>query len=329
MHTLHEKSPCCRDKVRRYGARRRQCAKCDHTWRVWQRKRGRRRRRRHPRAFVQYVSRAAPPVYIAAQQRGVPRTTAQRHLIESRDTFATHTAWPAIPKGPLIAVADAWVRYLEGSWHCWYAILVRAVDGDEAVLTPVTYVQGRETITGWKQAFDALRSSVTARIAALVCDGHRGLVFEARWRHWHLQRCHFHLIAAIQGRRSRWGTSRHQQEGERLYALVRTLLITRDPTVRTDRINELEVFGWDTHSPQLKKIIQGFLNNLDDYRTYLEYPGLHLPRTSNTVEVFFSFVEELCHRAHGFATPHALHQWIVALAKYKAKIKCNGYQPNL
>src|SRR3990167_1503103 len=45
MKKLHAKSPCCRARVVKFGARRRQCAFCKKTWRLRKKKRGRSRLR--------------------------------------------------------------------------------------------------------------------------------------------------------------------------------------------------------------------------------------------------------------------------------------------
>lgn len=313
----------------RFGRRRRRCVQCGHTWRVWQRRRGRKVKRSDIGYCLRYLTHATPPVRVSSVRRGIPRTTAQRRLERSRDSFLARTPWPALAGGSLIAVADAWMQYVERSWYAWYIILLRPVAGTNAAITPLYHHEGRESVMGWQSAFDQLPKDVLSRIIALVCDGHRGLVGEAYWRNWHLQRCQFHLIAAIQGRRSRWGASRHRAEGERLSGLVSLILTAPQSDIVREAVNELEALGWQTRSPQLKRILQGFINHSDDYRTYLRHPELNLPRTSNAAEVFFSLVEEICHRARGFRTVRSLDRWIEAVAKHRQHITCNGAsQPN-
>lgn len=157
-----------------------------------------------------------------------------------------------------------------------------------------------------------------------MADGHKGLVNKAKSRNWLLQRCHFHLIAAIQGRRSRWHDSRHRKEGEYLYRLVSGILTTQDQTTLARLVNEVELIGWQTKSNQLRKVLSGFVNHVDDYRTYLKYPEFNLPRTSNTAEAFFSLAERLCQRARGFSSIASLDRWMAALVRHRRVITCNG-----
>src|SRR5512145_827961 len=51
MHSWHAKSPCCRAKIYHFGSRRRQCSHCKRTWRIRNKRRGRKPRRTHPRSL--------------------------------------------------------------------------------------------------------------------------------------------------------------------------------------------------------------------------------------------------------------------------------------
>lgn len=111
------------------------------------------------------------------------RNQQQYRLARSRSRCARLCPWPVVPQqGQLIAIGDALVKYMEGAWWTWYFILVRAVDGDEAIILPPYCQRGTETTGAWYKAFDALDPCIHARIEALVADGHRGLVYEAKWR---------------------------------------------------------------------------------------------------------------------------------------------------
>lgn len=239
--------------------------------------------------------------------------------------FLKTTSWPDVPAAvPLVAVADAWTKKPRGSYHTWYGIFLRPVAGNRAAIMPLSHCPGRESIAGWQAAFDAIPEDILGRIAALVADGHKGLVNKAKGRNWLLQRCHFHLVAAIQGRRSRWHDSRHRKEGEYLYQLVSEILTTQDQAALARLINEVEVIGWQTKSNQLRKVLSGFVSHVDDYRTYLKHPEFNLPRTSNTAEAFFSLAERLCERARGFSSAASLDRWMAALVKHRRVITCNG-----
>lgn len=122
MNKIHEKSPCCRGDIRRYGRRRRQCSICHKTWSVWQKKRGRKRIRVNIVSAVAFIEHCRTPI---RKQAGT-RNKNQYRLARSRQHLVSTVPWPSVPqKGNLIVVADALVKYLEKGWHAWYLILVR------------------------------------------------------------------------------------------------------------------------------------------------------------------------------------------------------------
>lgn len=51
MHSWHAKSPCCRAKIHHFGSRRHQCSYCKRTWRIRNKRRGRKPRRAHPQSL--------------------------------------------------------------------------------------------------------------------------------------------------------------------------------------------------------------------------------------------------------------------------------------
>ena len=325
MKHLHANSLCCVSKVIRFGRRRRQCISCLKTWRIRPKRRGRKRKREGVDLAIRYLTHTIPPVSTLARALGRPVSTAKCRLARSLAVFLRRTAWPAVPATvQLIAVADAWTKKPRERYHTWYGIFLRPASSNQATIMPLTHLPGRESTAGWQAAFAKLPKDVLEQIAALVADGHLGLVNEAKRRNWLLQRCHFHLIAAIQGRRSRWHAGRHRREGEYLFRLVSKILSTTDRAGLTKLIDELEVISWQTKSTQLRRVLSGFISHVDDYHTYLKHPELHLPRTSNTAEAFFSLMERLCQRARGFSGIASLDRWITAAVKHRRVITCNG-----
>lgn len=98
------------------------------------------------------------------------------------DRFCAKTPWPSVPQRiPLILVADARVKYVEGGWSTGYFFFVRPVEGTMATILPPVWHPGTETSPQWRRAFESLPRELLSRIVALVCDGHTGLVWEARW----------------------------------------------------------------------------------------------------------------------------------------------------
>lgn len=333
MTKQQEKSPCCHGSVRGFGGRRRQCTVCKKTWRVWKATPGRRSLRIPADIAHRFVLHRSLP--IRAPRSGVfqSRNERQYRLACARRRCATTCPWPPVENtGQLIAVADALVKYVAGAWHTWYFILVRTLNTTEAVILPPYHRRGTETSAGWREAFEGVDIFNRDRIVALVCDGHRGLTNEAKRRGWLIQRCHFHLIARIQSRRSKWKTSQHYEEGRRLFELVKCVLTENDESNLQKTIDELEEAGQQTPSRDLRNTLRGFVNHYSEFRTYLHHPHLGLPTTNNTAEAMIGLVEEVSSRARGFARVVTLHEWIVCILKTRKTIRCapgkQQYQPN-
>ena len=323
MNILHEKSPCCRGVVRRFGGRRRQCKVCGKTWSMWQRTRGRTRLRVSPDLAHRFIDIRLLPVRVSRSGASQSRNERQYRLAASRRQCAMRCPWPTQPPAEsLIAVADALVKQVERQWYTWYFVLVRGLSDTKAVILPPYYERGTETVQGWDHAFSAVPQDIQSRIRALVADGHRGLVFRAKRQNWHLQRCHFHLIARLQGRRSRWRTGRHTAEGKRIFYLVHQLLTVPNEALLLPLMNELEEIGWTSGSPEIRRVLIGFINHLHDYRTYLRYPELLLPVTNNTAETLIGLVERVSRHARGFRTVSVLHEWITVVIKTRRTIRC-------
>lgn len=323
MSNIREKSPCCRERVRRFGARRRQCVRCGKTWRVWKRTRGRKRTRTSVDIAKRFVFNRELPT--RAQRSGVQKTRNERQyrLSQSRVLCVQTLPWPKpSTDSALIAIADALVKYIEGEWHTWYFILVRRPADDAAIILPPYHQRGTETVVGWRAAFDALDPLVRSRIVALVCDGHRGLRFEAQWQGWLLQRCHFHLLARIQSRRSKWRTSQHWEEGKRIFELVKRVLTETDGSRLKSVIEELEEIGWTNRSPEIRNVLSGFVNNHCEFQTYMDHPELCLPITSNTAETLIGLIEEVNRRARGFKHITTFNEWVICVIKTRKTIRC-------
>lgn len=330
MMNHHVKSPCCRASVIRFGKRRRQCTICRKTWRIRLKRRGRKATRVSAQRVSQYLRHELPSLYALARASGKHREALRIQLIRSRETFLDETPWPLLPTDtPVILIADAMVCEIEGAWLTVYLMLVRRAGESQAFIHQPYIAAGTETPMGWHAAFATIPEGTWQRIQAVVCDGHRGIVGYAKRSGWLIQRCHFHLIAAIQGRRSRWARSRHRAMGERLYRLVSAVLGAKDASTILPLLTELETIAWDTRSRVLRKVLLGFVTHAEDYRTYLRHPELNLPRTSNTAEALIGMIRHFCHRARGFSTRRSLEQWISAIIKHKRTMTCNGTrQPN-
>lgn len=330
MDTYHAKSPCCGVRGRRFGTRRRQCTACHTTWRVRKKRRGRKRRRALSGQALKYLRHELPSLYARSRYRHLSLDKLKRHLRLSRDRFLTSTPWPALPfEPPLVAIADAMVQCVEGIWYTIYFILIRKAKDHTALIVAPYARKGMENYEGWQKAFVELPPGTAASIKAIVCDGRVGLLEYAHEKKWLIQRCHFHLLARLQGRRSRRRYSRHFEEGVRLYRLIGCVLTEPQEATFQHSLVLIDAAAKTAPSKELRHILSGFVKHYRDYRTYLMYPHLRLPHTSNAVESVIGSIRALCHRARGFRTFHSLLQWIEAFLKSKKYFTCNGYhQPN-
>lgn len=328
MNKKHEKSTCCKSKIIRFGDRRRQCTQCHRTFRVWQRKRGRKKRRSNSRFAVSFLRRDVASLASLARKRKCSETHVQNLLKKSRDLFIQNTSWPDIPDGQLVLIADAVLEYIEQKWRTVYLMLVRPVSGTEALLIPPVIALGTETPEGWRQAMCTIPSSIKTRIIALVCDGHNGLIIEGTLSHWIIQRCHFHLIARLQMRLS-WRIPEKRTNTKIIFSHIYTILQSKDNCAVHQSLLVLSAKRKDSSSKEIRRILSGFITNYQSYRSYLVYPEYSLPTTNNSAESLASSLADLKHRLRGFPTIKSFKQWVVALLKFKKKITCNGfYQPN-
>lgn len=285
-------------------------------------KRGRKRRRITMEPVRKYLTHERIP--LSRERNTLTKAARSARLRTERDVFNQKQEWVLVPSGPLIMIADAIVYYSDKKWHTWFFIFVRSIYDEDAVILPPYYAGGRETADEWSEAMACVPQEVLHRVKALVCDGHRGLTREALWRGWLIQRCHFHLLKAIQARRSRWTMGRHQEEALEIHALVNRMLKQSNDHELTQTLSRIEEIGWATKSVILKKVLRGFVTSAEDYRTYLANPELNLPTTSNTAESLNALIQALSSRTHGFRTVASLNAWIIALCKARGTMKCRG-----
>lgn len=326
MKILHAKSPCCRGRIIKYGNRRRQCIACKKTWRVRKKKSGKDKKRIDKNFVLRYLNREMVSLYTQAHRQEQSERALRNRLKRSKTNFLNSTPWPKLPVAtPLLAIADAMIVTLNHIQYTFYFIMVREPGSTKAIIVKPYCKLGAELANGWTAAFDQLPYVTKSSIIALICDGHRGLISVGQRNGWLIQRCHFHLLAAIQGRRSRWIRSRHRALGELIYKLAHEVLTNPDESKIVGALIRLKQIAFNTSSPTLRKILSGFVSYYEDYRTYLNHPELKLPITTNSAESLIGSVRDLCYRARGFRTLNSLTEWIEALLKNKRNITCNGY----
>lgn len=320
MNILHEKSPCCQGKIRRFGGRRRQCVVCSRTWRVWKKKRGAKTKRTANQLLIKYLDNRCCPLrkpYLRARTR------------KALEVFIQKEKWAEIPSGQLIAIADAMVQRINRRVFTVYFILLKDNLSNKAVIAPPVLLTGSEDSFGWMKAFSSLPGDSQSRIVSLVCDGRTALVYLAQKSGWLVQRCHFHLRARISNYSSSFYLARHPEIGQKVNGLVTIVLTNKQQKEVDGALDKLGSYRISLFSVGLRKVISGFVKNYTDYRTYLNYPELNLPTTTNSVESLIGTVREVQHRARGFSSVTSLEKWIISVLKYRKYQTCNGkYQPN-
>lgn len=315
MANLHEKSLCCQGKIRRFGGRRRQCALCYRTWTVWPKKRGAKPFRSKLSLVSSYLENRSGPLRN-------PKLQARTRKAANR--FVTKISWAKVPKGKLVAIVDGMYQKIGRREYTFYFILLKPVGKAKAFIRSPLCLPGGESSNGWQQAFNRLPGKIEKEIAALVCDGRRALLLLARKRRYRLQRCHFHLKARVRHYARSGYLSRHPGVGQTVQKLVSVTLTTKDERKLNRAVSQLKVLRREVFSAGLAQVIGGFSRNYRSYRTYLRYPALDLPITSNAAESLIGSVRELQHRARGFRSRRSLLLWVTALLKHRQFVTCNG-----
>lgn len=328
MEKYQAKSPCCGEKVNHFGSRRRQCVACKKTWRIRKKKVGRKRKRVSLKLAESFFKHEISSLACMAVKKKVSNSFMQSAMIKSRDLLIKKTLWPTIPEGELLLIADAVVEMVEGVWRTVYLTLVRPILGSTAFIIPPLILDGGESPQGWHEAFSKINLSIMNRIKAVVCDGHRGILLEARDRRWVIQRCQFHFLARIQSRRSRFATARHKDEAFKIFHHADIVLKSKNEKEMLESLNILEEIGWISKSKEIRSVLKGFVNNYKDFRSYITYPELNLPATNNTAESLASMIGHLKIRMRGFPTMNSFTKWITAFLKFRQIVKCNKYQPS-
>lgn len=320
MKNLHAKSPCCRGRIIKFGKRRRQCTSCGKTWRIKQKKRGRDKFRISDQLILDYLN----------KKRFVFKTKADQERFRYRLTlslnyFLARSKWLYPPENiPLIAVVDAMWETVEGIDCAVYVILLRPVDSDQAWILPPVIVPERESANGWEITLGSISIELKQRIIALVCDGEPHLVFQAKQLGWLIQRCHFHLIASIKNYVTNNPLSRRRLLGKMVLEAVHTALATIDETKLETALDDLILISKITKNRKLKSRLTGFVKHINDFRTYLKYPKLNLPHTSNAAESLIQCIRDLQYRARGYRTAGSFIKWVKAVCLFKKTMGCAG-----
>lgn len=317
------KSPCCGAVVWRFNQRRRQCSLCKRTWRPRSRRQGRKQKRQRPRLSYRVLTEHRSLRSLADNDH-LSREKIRRRFYRSLDALSRASPEISLPPDePLIAIADAIHTRCQSLKVMMPIILLRPVNEEIATLAVLDVLIGRESEFNWSLAFEKINPFLRRRIVALVSDDCLGLVRYARSQNWLLQLCNFHLKArfrAILGRKQRVSFRR---ERHLAWQLIQQVAAETNPYRIGPAIRELKRLGRRRDILKMLRIhTNGFLRNWRDYRTYLKYPELNLPNTTNSAEVIAQFIREMLRERRGFRTIKSLMCWLKVIQILHSKIAC-------
>lgn len=319
MLSKQVKSPCCNASVIRFGGRRRQCAQCGSTWRIRQSRRG----RKSLRIRYQYLNKVFKKGLCVRQiitTKNVSKDAVRKRFEIALDALVNQPRRIRIPKGNLVLIIDAsWHRFARIYWTL-YCLALKPINQEEAVILDPILQPGKESTEAWEAIIAGLSDSLKKRIGVVVSDGIRGFFRITLSYDWKWQRCHFHLISALQKRRGQRLATPGRITREKIYQTVRQLLTeTAKRRIQTLQ-NRLKKLMIKPDCPKrMKMIVSGFLREFSFYRTYLDFPELNLPTTTSLME---SINSRLKQRALTVRTPDAWYKWATATIRYKPKFKC-------
>jgi hypothetical protein len=331
MHSWHAKSSCCRAKIYHFGSRRRQCSHCKRTWRIRNKRRGRKPRRARPGCLKKVLVDGLTLKTLAPRYNLTPQGFSRRYRRELGQ-FVARSRRVRLPRGPLVLVLDGLYFRFRGKDWVLYQMAVKPCHQNRAVFLDPVLLPGRENMQGWSQVFTTIPASIHRRIRASVSDEIAGIIRLGTSHGWVVQLCHFHLISRLQncrGRRNRRLEGRPLREA--LYQHVRKALELPDgPRLQAVLKKLRHLVGQATGLRVMRMIVREFLRRIDHFRAYRKYPELNLPTTTGSVEAMNRRVRDLMRQTRSIRTPHALHLWATALIRLRPIVMCNGkhFQPN-
>lgn len=326
MLSKHAKSSCCRVRIRRFGGRRRQCARCKRTWTIRPKKRGR-PIKRAPSNLLDAIFRKGYALRYLIQRRSHLKPPAFRHRFrQALRRFVARPRSIRLPKGPLILLLDGIRFQFSGRTWVLYQLALKSCSGKTAIFLDPVLQEGREGANSWERIISAIPAKVRARIRAVVVDNLRGMEILAERHGWVLQLCQFHLIMKLQVH-PRW--QRRALKGGpirfEIYRLVRRALDASEGSQLDSVIQQLEqIAKTKCGTRRIRGMVREFLRCVAYYRTCRRHPELGLPATTNAIESMNSIVRDLMRRNRCASSPKALYLWATALIRHRPTITCNG-----
>lgn len=319
MKLLQEKSACCQAKIIRFGGKRRQCVACKKTWRVHPAKRGRKVKRWQTEYLCQVLNHGLAVKHLALHSR-LSAEAIYKRFAKNLNAMLGQKRHYRLRGKRLVMVIDAEWQYFRG--HLWtlYLVGVKPIGTKAVTILDPRLRPGKESTTCWAEIIDILPLPVKNRICALVADGIRGIEGVASRNHWILQRCHFHLLSTLQKMRGKRAATPGRLTREEIYSLVKSALSETDKQKLDKICRRLSALAEKNECPRKMRLtVHEFLRHLADFRSYLRFPKLHLPATTNVMESLNSFIRR---KARTVNSPTAWHKWAKAAIRFKPKFTC-------
>jgi len=326
MMNKHVKSPCCNASVRRYGKRRRQCIKCKSTWRIRQKKRGRKRLRPN-QSLLFSLLKGRRTCFSAAEDSRSKVSKIEKRCQRARDAFIIKTKDYFFPEGKLILIVDGlWAFFRGKGRYTLYLMAVKNSSEPIAHFFDPILLPGRESLEGWRTVMTTIPEEARKRICVVVSDGLRGFKAIAEENRWAFQRCHFHLIASFQRKHGQYfQVGKNRWIRDAILAYIQKILDTTDKRQLLELQKELTILSCDQDCPRyLSMRVREFLRTRDDFLTYLLYPKMNIPITTNTMETMIRLLRKLLKQMRGTRIPESLLKWTTSYIRFKRTITCNG-----
>ncbi|MBI5077639.1 hypothetical protein HZB94_04645 [Candidatus Falkowbacteria bacterium] len=259
----------------------------------------------------------------------VSSEAARKRFEFSLDKLSSEPRVLKIQGEKLVLILDGqWRKFGKEKWTL-YLIALKPIDKDYVIVLDPCLRKGKENVTDWLDVLDAIPISIRKRVIVAVSDGVRGLGRQLLMRcGWPQQRCHFHLLSALEKFRGRRKSLRGKTIRENVCQTVKILLKVKSKKRMLFLGRKLLRLSDDKRCPKrMRMIAREFLRHFTEYRLYLDEPEWNLPNTTGVMESVGSLIRRYAPKIN---TPRALQKWSIAIIRTHQKFNCKGtkFQPN-
>jgi hypothetical protein len=262
-----------------------------------------------------------------SQRPGVGLAAYRYRFRQALHRFVARPSSQKIPRGPLVLLADGlWFQFDGRPWVLYLTALKSCRRNSAVFLDPLLF-PGKEGATGWRHAVSAIPPGPLHRIQALVADNLPGM---RRLAHAHggvLQLCHFHVLLKLQVRQRgvRYALRGGSVRDEIDQLIRRALYLAEGPRLQRYLACLRRLSHSDCGTARIQMAVREFLQGFHFYRSYLTYPELGLPHTTNAVESMGRILREMLRSSRAGSNPGSLLLWATALTRLRPTMTCNGH----